>query len=90
VQYSYIIGLFANMNLETMQWVYLSLVVILVMIGISSVSAFGTQAPKKKTLTTLVYLVFWLFIGGIVGIVIATLMHFVTYAFVSDFRKDYL
>ena len=88
--YSYFIGLFGGFSLEMMQWIFLSIVVLLVMIGISAWMTYANKDAKQKTFVSLIYFLVWLFAGGIVGIVVAVLVHFITYAFISDFKKDYL
>lgn len=87
--YSYYIGIFDNFSLEIMQWVFLLIVILLFMVGISAIMAFNKHAAKHKTIYVLAYFVSWLFVGGVIGIVVAIMTHFLTYAFVSDFRKDY-
>lgn len=87
--YSYYIGVFGNLSLNTMPWVFLSIIVWLVMIGASIWMAYNIETAKKKALVSLVYIFVWLLFGGIVGFVIAALTQFITFAFVSDFTKDY-
>lgn len=87
--YSYYIGIFDNFSLDIMQWVFLLIITFLFMVGISSIISFNKHTAKNKTLYVIAYFVLSLFAGGVVGIVVSIITHFITYAFVSDFRKDY-
>ena len=90
MEYSYFIGLFENFVLSGMQWVFFLALMLLLVIGISAFISYGKTSPKTKTIYVLIYLAVSLLIGGIVSIILVALVHFITYAFVSDFRKDYL
>lgn len=89
MEYSYFIGFFDNLSLKIMPWVFVAVIVWLVMIGASVWMAFNTKTAMKKTLISLLYVFVWLLAGGLVGFVVATLTQLITFAFVSDFSKDY-
>ena len=90
MSYSYFIGLFTNLSLDFMPWVFLVVVVLLGLIGISSLLTLSEHNAKQKTLYVIAYFIVCLFVGGLVGIMVSIITHFMTYAFVSEFRKDYL
>ena len=90
MKYSYFIGLFENLTLSGMQWVFVFVLMLLLLIGISAFISYGKTTPQKKTIYVLIYLAVSLLLGGVISIVVVALIHFITYAFISDFRTDYL
>lgn len=89
MEYSYFIGFFVNLDLGLMQWVYVALTMLILLAGSSSALIYSKKSGLKGTINLLSYFFTWLIAGGIMGLVMSVLTHFITYAFISEFKKDY-
>jgi predicted PurR-regulated permease PerM len=59
------------------------------MIVLSVLISTKKEKLNKKIFFIIAYLLAWLFIGGVVGILASSAIYAIAYSFLSDFKKDY-
>ena len=89
MEYSYFIGLLTNISLDLMQWVFAGIAIGLFMISASALITFSKKPNQIKIFHIMGYFFAWLIVGGLIGFVSSSSVHFLTYAFINDFRRDY-
>ena len=89
MDYSYLIGVFSNFSMSVLAWFFTLTFIALVLVGLSMWITYHSSKGLKKAAYNLAFLISMLFIGGVIGLVFTSLLHFITFAFVTEFKNDY-
>ncbi len=97
MEYSYLIGVLTNFDLEILQWLFYVLFSTIILAGVSTIILTGVPSlihlnrklVKFQPYIIFAYFVLSLVLTGIFGLLYVVITHFITYAFISDFKKDY-
>ena len=87
--YSYFFGLLVNFSITWQQWVFVLFILLLILIGFSSIICLNCKNIKSKIAYSLFYFLVNLICFGLLGSVLTIVLHFITYSLISEFRKDY-
>lgn len=91
MQYSFFVGILPNFDLSVSAWIFTVTAMLLLLVGASSLLYTYMRSKKlsNKIAAFIGFSLSGLIIFGIVGFVIFALAYFASYAFISDFTKDY-
>jgi hypothetical protein len=91
MEYSFFIGILSNFDFTVGGWVFFGAALLLVLLASSSLLYVFTKpkAIQFKIAVVMAYICIGLIFLGIVGMIIFALTYFISYAFITDFTKDY-
>lgn len=91
MEYSFFTGILPNFDFTFAGWIFFAAALLLVLVGVGSLLyVFVKPRPLQlKIGVTVAYIFTGLLLFGIAGMVIFSLTYFASYAFITDFTKDY-
>ena len=89
LQYSYFTGLVTNLSLSFPQWFFYGILTLTIVVAISSYIHLKKMQTTRVFVNVVAFLLTSLLLGGGVGFLVVLFVHFISYALVTDFRKDY-